>query len=478
MEESVCISDRCEGFLPSIPFQSEFKFDLLQPHELVYEALPQLVKYGTVRDCIGDLPFVNVSFQYESMFDSNCVLLETLEEQEAVFSLFGFLASSYVHVQSALEKTKPVLLPECVAMPLKRLAGHLDRYPILDYGGCVLYNWVLEDPHEELTLENIRILRTFTRISSEEWFYKIHIAIEYYGGEAIVSMQDIFQIVPPSSFSMDAEVVHFEVVRRVHNLMESVVDSLKHMNSVLDRMREGCKSHDFYNIVRPWLSGWNAAGVIYGDSGELPEVYSGGSGAQSSLLPCFDAFLGLQHATHTPEDDKFLKSLRSYRNAMPKKHRALIEKLESGNSIRVYIEYLERSHAKLKIDSRDNNVPLYMNEENERSSISLGQHMKQIKLAYNACVEQVLSFRRKHIGLAISYISSQARLTAQSVKDEGTRAEMMEQAKVGTGGSHFSSHLSRHIDDTRRCLYEVDDVSKIDRSGGLAQFSIFSRYHS
>ncbi|KYO19103.1 indoleamine 2,3-dioxygenase 2 [Alligator mississippiensis] len=56
----------------------------------------------------------------------------------------------------------------------------------------------------------------------------------------------------------------------------------------------------FYTTIRLFLSGWRdnpamQAGLLYEGESELPQAYSGGSAAQSTVLHAFDAFLGIRH---------------------------------------------------------------------------------------------------------------------------------------------------------------------------------------
>jgi hypothetical protein len=49
---------------------------------------------------------------------------------------------------------------------------------MLDYAGCVLNNWERIDPERPLKPSNLRLLRRFTGLVDEEWFFKTHIIIE------------------------------------------------------------------------------------------------------------------------------------------------------------------------------------------------------------------------------------------------------------------------------------------------------------
>eukprot|EP00514_Thraustochytrium_sp_LLF1b_P007608 CAMPEP_0184535370 /NCGR_PEP_ID=MMETSP0198_2-20121128/15859_1 /TAXON_ID=1112570 /ORGANISM="Thraustochytrium sp., Strain LLF1b" /LENGTH=176 /DNA_ID=CAMNT_0026928419 /DNA_START=166 /DNA_END=692 /DNA_ORIENTATION=+ len=163
------------GFLPA-RLSDNILDPVLRHHTAVYEELPQLSKRGEIRLRIDALPLIKVVFSYDEFVDVSCLLVKSAEATENLFALFGFL-------------------PATIAVPLKILAARVDRQPILDYAGCVLTNWKLIDELRPLSLENIQILRTFTRLRAEEWFYMVHVVIEHHGGEAIQRLFEIEKLV-------------------------------------------------------------------------------------------------------------------------------------------------------------------------------------------------------------------------------------------------------------------------------------------
>lgn len=60
-----------------------------------------------------------------------------------------------------------------------------------------------------------------------------------------------------------------------------------------------------------------------------------------------------------------------------------------------------------------------------------------LKAAFNACVEQVARFRRRHLEYAASYINKQVTSGAGNDPD------------VGTGGTPFMKYLKKHRDENR-----------------------------
>ncbi|CAJ1443640.1 unnamed protein product, partial [Effrenium voratum] len=60
----------------------------------------------------------------------------------------------------------------------KRAERHGGSHQALDYAGCVLNNWERIDPLGPVSPQNVRLLRRFTGLVDEEWFFKTHIIIE------------------------------------------------------------------------------------------------------------------------------------------------------------------------------------------------------------------------------------------------------------------------------------------------------------
>ena len=578
---------RDRGFLPA-RINCELLPDVLRAHEQAYLELPELSQRGQVGARLSALPLVNIVFDYERYYDSSCLLIERAEDAEAAFSLFAVLASAFVHKDSIEFQTAspavaaaikarqaagaaaaaaapaagrgprpPLVLPACLAVPLKALAVATGRKPIWDYAGCVLTNWQLHEQSRGVTLENIRIVRTFTRLPAEEWFFKIHVAIESQGAAAIGAILAIHKLAQSNAGESEVEeTVEFRTVDKVVAGLERVRDSLESMNGVLARMGEHCRDHEFFNIVRPWLSGWPDSGVVYATAESCdvaPEHLSGGSGAQSSLMPCLDLFLGVAHgvtarvtqaslAAHehqqprqqqeeAPEHQqqqqqqqqqldehaataaaaeaevakmvanlalqnetaalssaaqaeadearrKFILSLKRYQEHMPPPHRALIAFLESSQNMRDYIKNLEKQQLDFKRRSVDSSLPIFVNEQFRMKYVNLGRLVSRVKLRYNDCIEQILAFRRKHIGFAIAYVTTQAKKRArdmeaaavqqglvspeEAAEAEARAKEIAARGAKGTGGSTFRDHLMQHVSDTRRCLYELspEDVAQ------------------
>src|SRR5439155_14854342 len=97
-----------------------------------------------------------------------------------------------------------------------------------------------------------------------------------------------------------------------------------------------------------------------------PRAYYGETGAQSTIVPCLDAALGIRH--RADELRVYLAEMRRY---MPRGHVAFLEELERGTSVR---ELVLRS-----------------------ADVSL-------RARYDSCVAGVEAFRATHLEYASRYI--------------------------------------------------------------------------
>ncbi len=268
-----------------------------------------------------------------------------------------------------------------------------------------------------------------------------------------------------------------ETVDALRIQLKNIAESLSEMNQSISRLSERCPPDIFYEIIRPWLGGWpDSRGVIYSGVDTEVKKFSGASGAESSLVPAIDSFFGISYGSSgvsipaqrrdgdAPANSagshiegrsglgKFVAQLLRYRGYMPPPHRKMIANFESGFDIRdciltfdekvqLLIEQTNEASSSEEQDS-DNDDPDSLLSLKATTS-RLKKSLNLLKKEYNRCIENLLAFRLKHVGLAQTYIVKMGR-------------ERGEEKKIGTGGSEFSVHLARHVQDTRACLYEVD----------------------
>lgn len=121
-----------------------------------------------------------------------------------------------------------------------------------------------------------------------------------------------------------------------------------------------------------------------------------------SIIPSLDAAMGVAH-----KEDPLRAYLMEMREYMPPRHRAFIERVERGPSIRSYA----------------------LEHRKDRPSLSE---------AYNACIEYLELFRSTHLGYAETYIRKQSQRGARNP------------VEVGTGGTPFIPYLKKHRDETAK----------------------------
>ena len=275
-------------------------------------------------------------------------------------------------------------IPKNLAIPLWEIAHRSGRPPITSHASIVLSNWRRIDPDGPIVPENLKTLQNFFGGKDEEWFYLATVGVESVGSRAISSL-----------FScLDA--VKYNKPNTVITTLNDLVSNIRNINSALERMYEGCRADIFYQRVRPFLKGWSNDGIIYEGVNEEPKIFIGGSAAQSSLLQTLDAGLGI---THTSDNSgPFLDQMRKY---MPPNHSKVISLLELDP---VLLKYINKSKS---IELRD---------------------------AYKKCVSGLNIFRKKHLDMAIHYISDQAK---------------KEKMGEGTGGTEFISFLTTARKETQ-----------------------------
>jgi indoleamine 2,3-dioxygenase len=366
--------DSERGFLPSV------------------DPLTCLPTEYSVWDEVGyDLPKLLAGGRARRVMDGLHVLDAALLPDEAVpraMLVLSFLGHAYVHEtwRSAVVE----VLPAAVARPWFTVASRLGRPPILSYASYALDNWRRLDPGGPVALGNIALLQNFLGGLDEEWFVTVHVQIEAQAAPALMALPGLQQAV------VDADSAALTVG------LETVGCALDLMNQTLLRMPENCDPYIYYQRVRPFIHGWQQHPVVYSGVAEhagVPQTFHGETGAQSSIIPCLDAALGIRH--RSDELRVYLAAMRQY---MPRNHVRFLEQLESGPSIRSFV----------------------MNSTNA-----------SMRDAYTTCVAGVEKFRSTHLEYAASYIQRQAQI--------GTNSTM-----YGTGGTPFMRYLKKHRDETTR----------------------------
>jgi indoleamine 2,3-dioxygenase len=378
------------GFLPEDPRQNLADCPAL--NQLSRE-LPKLLSARMVRRFVDEHPAPLPSIP------------PTWHEQDyrAAMRILSFVGHAYVWESP----DKPAaMLPAQLAKPWHEVAVKLGRPPVLSYASYALDNWRRLDEARPVQLDNIVLLQNFLGGLDEEWFVVVHIQIERQAGPGLAGL--LRAINGAAQDRMD----------EVLNGLESLATAQTAMRDTLLRMKERCDPYVYYTRVRPYIHGWKNGlalpnGLIYGGVAAFdgqPQQFRGETGAQSSIVPCFDAGLGIRHAP-----DPLTVYLQEMREYMPPRHRSFLQAIEQA------------------ID--DQNRPVLAGYVRDRKS-----RAPNLWAAYSACVDLLAQFREIHLGYADNYIHRQHQSHASNP------------TAVGTGGTPFMSYLQKHLEETKQVI--------------------------
>jgi len=370
--------DPQRGFLPAVDPLTRLPAAFEAWDEVGLE-LPKLLAAGRARLVLDRLPAL----------DPRELPDEAIPRAMVLLSFFGH-AYVYQNWQTGVADR----LPAAVARPWAATASRLGRPPVLSYASYALDNWRRLDPRGPIVLGNLALLQNFLGGLDEEWFITVHIQIEAQAAAALVALPRAQRAVADGDGAA------------VTAALSSVAGALDRMNATLLRMPENCDPYVYYHRVRPFIHGWQQHPVIYdgvAEYGGVAQTFYGETGAQSTIVPCLDAVLGVRH--RKDELRVYLAQMRIY---MPRAHVSFLEQLEAGPSVRELV--LEAADAELRA-------------------------------AYDACVAGVEAFRSTHLEYAGRYIQKQAQIGANTTV-------------YGTGGTPFMRYLKKHRDETR--VHRVD----------------------
>jgi indoleamine 2,3-dioxygenase len=325
------------------------------------------------------------------------------DECRAAMRILSFAGHAYVWETPGQPAVK---LHSHLARPWYALAQKLGRPPVLSYASYALDNWRRFDPTKPIQLDNIVLLQNFLGGLDEEWFVVVHIQIEQQAGPGL---EGLLRAINGAARGNDDEVLLG---------LQGLASAQTAMRDTLLRMKERCDPYVYYTRVRPYIHGWKNSpslpdGLIYDNVeayAQQPQQFRGETGAQSSIVPCLDAALGIHHAP-----DPLTVYLQEMREYMPPQHRALIQALEgqTDNQGRALLSGYVR-------DRRQGHPELWS--------------------AYCASVDLLAQFREIHIGYADSYINRQHQTSTTNP------------TAVGTGGTPFMTYLQKHLDETKQAI--------------------------
>jgi indoleamine 2,3-dioxygenase len=372
------------GFLPIADPNAAIPLANAEWHETARN-LPSLIPSGKIRAIIERLP----EFRPE--------LLSSEEDLEAAMRSLSYLGQAYVWG----EPDAPAALPARLAVPWHAVASALGREPILSYASYALWNWRRIDEDGPIALGNIALLQHFLGGLDEAWFILIHVDIERRAGAALAAGADV-----QTAISEGDDAGATAALTRLGDALDGIL-------ATMQRMPESCDPYIYYHRVRPYIFGWRdnpalPGGLVY----EGVTAYAGAgqnfrgeTGAQSTIVPCLDAILGVDHAP-----DQLRTYLMEMRRYMPRKHVGLLEAFEAGPTAADRIATLGAAAPADLIAARDR------------------------------CVETLRAFRALHLEYAATYINRQAADATGNPTD------------VGTGGTPFMKYLKKHRDETEASI--------------------------
>lgn len=370
------------GFLPrrSPPPLSA---DCFREWERLLAHLPRLLETKALRSEVDSLP--------EADFSDTTLKCE--EEWRRAYVLLCFLGQAYIWMEGQAGLVDKV--PRKLAVPWVAVSEKIGLKPVITYAGGVLYNFQFIDPSGPRDISNMRTPQSFTGREDESWFFVVHCCVEMAAGRGLEAVV--------RSYGCMANGDHASLCQ----CLDNVRNSIKDMSRMTSRMYEKCDPAFFFVTLRPYLAGSKQLdafpdGLLYEGVDSEPGTrrqYNGGSGAQSSSLYAFDAFLGKKHSSRETHD--YVVAMREY---MPSKHRDFLERLLAMPSV--------REHCRTA------------------GNPELVTH-------YNGAVDALVAFRNEHIVLVTRYVVNQVRLKSGNPTLD----------RKGTGGTEFN-FLKRVRDDT------------------------------
>ncbi|XP_069125041.1 myoglobin-like isoform X1 [Argopecten irradians] len=302
----------------------------------------------------------------------------------------------------------PKSLPPCLAIPFCGISRLLDVQPILSHIDLVLSNWAFIDKSRPPSLDNIRVLYNLPGGEEAAWFFKATVGVELAFCSAL----------QPMVTAIEAADVGDDVT-----LIKCLVDLASTVNSMqtaVSKMHDGVSADTFYNVTRPFLTGWGGEGsplpegIVYEGVNDYPVQMTGGSAAQSSTVQSIDALLGI---THAPDIQAFFDRMKPH---MPRPHRQFLDDIRERSKIKSYVH----------------------SSSNE-----------DLKSAYGKCIQSLVDFRSYHIQLVTKYI------VIASSKKRQEEEKYKSVSKKGTGGSSVLPFLKSSRDTTKQAYISDTKVT-------------------
>ena len=297
------------GFIPSpdpltsLPMTSKFA-----PWERLMLDLSMRLHAHNIRQAVLQLPLIQVTEED----------LPTPPELRRAQLVLSMLAHSFVWGE------EPVVsrLPAAIAVPWVAVSHRLGRVAVLTHSAIILSNWKRLDPKGPIRLHNVGLLNGFYGGIDEAIFYLVTLEVEAVGAPALAHM---------------VQSQHYARTQQWTKLtaeLRQVASFLPKMTAAVMLTYTDCDPYIFYTRVRKFLQGWRGnplipEGMIYEGVSDSPQLFHGGSAAQSCILAVFDSFLSVQHERE--QTRQFMRDMRFY---MPGLHRHFLNFIDTNISVR------------------------------------------------------------------------------------------------------------------------------------------------
>jgi hypothetical protein len=278
---------------------------------LKFKQSSSFIGFENIVDSLTKSVAINISpHEYRKLIDNvnkNIVELPilddlTIEEVRYLYVFATFASLKYVWCQGV--DNCPERLPNFLARLWKSTGDVIGLKTTITYAGSVLYNWKFHceiTDHDDLQMEDIECIFSFTKTIDEDNFFKIMVIIEQYCGPIINNYMEIHGlcVLPPDLRSGEMEDYEAKVIRINECLQNINQNMIKIYNTLFMFGRKyKCDPSFFYNTLRKYLCGFNDTtifpkGFIIGDK---HRSYPGSSGAQSPLFFFLDTILNINHA--------------------------------------------------------------------------------------------------------------------------------------------------------------------------------------
>lgn len=383
--EKYQISPDC-GFLIEEPL--EYLPEYFQAWNTLAKEMPELVIKKKLRDAVHKLDLLDFT------------QLEGHRQYRLAHLQLSLIAVGYIWQEGDSGAAK--VLPKNLSIPWCGVSDYLGVQPVLCHASLVLPNWRYTG--EERT---VRSLYNLPGGEEAEWFITVTTRTELAFAAGLQNLMHTLYHAENENIQELTECLH-TVTQTVHSMRETI-----------STMHEKLSAETFYDVVRPFLSGWGGEGsplpdgIVYEGVDDKPKKMTGGSAAQSSTIQCIDAVLGIKH---NQEIQDFLLNMRLY---MPPAHREFLKAVGQNSKVKNVVETF-----------RD---------------------CDKLTEAYNECVKAVVQFRSYHIQIVTKYIVVMANRESRNKDFESL-------ATRGTGGSSILPFLKSLRSTTSSCLQEDDGV--------------------